>query len=229
MGTLAFQTLTITLMTSVSYVLGLRLFRQLNRTFLNPLFTATLFMVVLLSVLKIDYHMFAEGTRVFTFFLNTATVALAIPLYKQWQLLRKNLNQIVLSISLGHGVGIASAVILAKTIHLNDHLLTSLIPKSVTIPVALSLSQALGGVTSFTALFVLTSALFSITCGPKLLSLCGIKSNLAKGLALGASAQVLGATKAMKWGEEAGAMGSVGMTASAILLCLIFPLLVHIV
>ncbi|MFS0636102.1 LrgB family protein [Mesobacillus foraminis] len=104
-------------------------------------------------------------------------------------------------------------------------LTASLIPRSVTLPIALVISTNLGGISSTTIFFVITSALVSLIVGPKLLYLLGINSKSAKGLAMGTSAQMLGASRSFAWGEEEGAMGNIAMTTSAIFLSLLVPIL----
>jgi putative effector of murein hydrolase len=223
------NTFTMTIVTLLSYIIGLKLFRKLQKTWLNPLFTATVFLIVLLPLLKIDYRVYTQGTQIFTLLLGTSTVALAIPLYKQWRLLKKNLNKIGLSILFGSFSGVFSIVVLAKLAHFDNEMLATLLSKSVSLPVALSVSAELGGVASLTVLCVLFSALFSLICGPQILTWLGIKSTVAKGLALGSAAQSLGASQALQWGEEAGAMGSVGMSTAAVLMCIMMPFLSAII
>jgi putative effector of murein hydrolase len=120
---------------------------------------------------------------------------------------------------------IGNAIVRFFHLPFSGSIVASLIPKSVTIPVALSVSEALGGIPSLTILFVLTSALFSLIIGPGCLERLRIKSKISKGLAMGACAQALGVGKSFQWGEEAGAIGSIGMTMSAVLVSFFIPIL----
>ncbi|SDI04800.1 LrgB family protein [Alteribacillus bidgolensis] len=215
-----------TLLTVTSYAVGLKVFRRYHKPWLNPLYTATIFLVlVLVFVPSVNYESYLQITDVFSFLLGIATISLAVPLYKQILVLKKHAKKICLGVMLGSAGGILSGLVLAKWLLFQDKILLSLISKSVTIPVALSVTDMLGGIPSLTVLFALSSALFSLMLGPKILQMAGIKSKVAKGMALGASAQALGVNRALQWGEEEGSMGSVAMCTSAVFLSILVPFL----
>jgi predicted murein hydrolase (TIGR00659 family) len=216
-----------TIITVLSYVIGVKVFRKLNKAWLNPLYTVTVFIICLLSLFHIDFEVYTAGTGIFSLLLGTATVSLAVPLYKQLKLIKKHFFIIIWAVMLGTLTGIVSVVLLAKAVHLNREMVLSLIPKSVTAPIALSVSESLGGTPSLTVLFVVTSAIFSLITGPLLLKLGCIRSKVAKGLALGTSAQAIGANRAFEWGELEGAMGSIAMITSALFMSLITPLIIN--
>ncbi|MFB4162360.1 LrgB family protein [Alteribacillus sp. JSM 102045] len=215
-----------TVLTVSSYAAGLKVFQRFHKPWLNPLYTVTLFLVLVLSfVPSVDYESYLQITDIFSFFLGLATISLAVPLYKQLLVLKKHAKKICLGVMLGSAGGILSGLVLAKWLLFQDEILFSLVSKSVTIPVALSVTDVLGGVPSLTVLFALSSAMFSLTFGPKILQIAGIKSKVAKGMALGASAQALGVNRALQWGEEEGSMGSVAMCTSAVFLSILVPVL----
>jgi predicted murein hydrolase (TIGR00659 family) len=213
-----------TILTVMSYVVGVRVFRRFNKAWLNPLYTVTVSVICFLTLFHMDFETYTSGTGIFSLLLGTATVSLAVPLYKQIKLIRKHFLIIVCAVLLGTLTGVASVVLLAKVVHLNQEMMLSLIPKSVTAPIALSISDSLGGVPSLTVLFVVVSAVFSLITGPSLLKLGRFRSKIALGLALGTSAQAIGANRAFEWGELEGAMGSIAMITSALFMSLITPL-----
>lgn len=225
---LILQTLFCTSLTLIGYGLGFILFKRFPKPWLNPLYTVTLSIIGVLFLLGIDSQAYVSGSSLFSFLLGTATVSLAIPLYKQVQMLKKHLPLILLGVVAGTVAGIVSVFMISSVFHINKSLLFSLIPKSVTIPIALSISNTLGGVPSLTVLFVVTSGVFSMVAGPLLLKKIGIKSQIAKGLALGTSAQALGAGRALEWGEIEGAMGSAAMSMSALVMSILSPFLVYL-
>ncbi|MFC0274043.1 LrgB family protein [Metabacillus herbersteinensis] len=228
MVTLIDNLLLCTIITSISYVIGIRVFRRFNKSWLNPLYTVTVSIICLLSFFHVDFSYYTSGTGIFSLLLGTATVSLAVPLYKQIKLIKKYLLIIGCAVMVGTLTGVISIVLLAKVVHLNQEMMLSLIPKSVTVPIALSISQSLGGIPSLTVLFVVISAVFSLVTGPLLLKICRIRSKIAKGLALGTSAQAIGANRAFEWGELEGAMGSIAMITSALFMTLITPLLIYL-
>ncbi|MBA4494932.1 LrgB family protein [Paenactinomyces guangxiensis] len=225
METLISNTILCTTVTVVSYVTGLKIFQKFNKYWLNPLYTVTVMVICLLSFFHVDYDQYTSGSSIFSLLLGTATVSLAVPLYKQIIMLKKHLWTIIYSVAGGTLAGVVSVVLLAKGAHLNQEVVLSLIPKSVTVSIALSISESLGGIPSLTVLFVLTSSVFSLITGPLLLKFGHIRSRIAKGLALGTSAQAIGASRAFEWGELEGAMGSIAIGTSALFMSLITPLL----
>lgn len=210
------------------YLLSLKLFRHYKKTWLNPLFTASLLLVLLLLVFHVKEETYQQANSIFSQLLQLAVVAFAIPLYKQWALLKKNYKKIIAGVISGTAMGVVAVAVLSHAFHLQDQLLASLIPRSVTLPIALTISNDLGGISSTTILFVIISALISLWIGPRLFKSLGIKSKSAKGLAMGTSAQMVGANRSLHWGEEEGAMGSVAMTTSALMLSLVVPFLAFI-
>ncbi|MGM0900938.1 MAG: LrgB family protein [Bacillota bacterium] len=221
--TLIFSTLVCILLTLCCYLLSLKLFLKYKKAWLNPLFIGSLLLVFLLLVFHVNVETYQQASSLFSQLLQLAVVSLAVPLYKQWAFLKKNYIKIIAGVVSGTSMGVIAVVIMSQIFHLQDHLLASLIPRSVTLPIALTISDDLGGIGSTTILFVIISALLSVWIGPRLFKRFGIKSKSAKGLAMGTSAQMIGANTSLVWGEEEGAMGSVAMTTSALLLTLVVP------
>lgn len=228
MDSLLYKTLLCSSLTLLGYVVALALYRKYRKPWLNPLYTVTLFLLGMLSLFHINSENYVAGSSPFTYLLGTATVSLAIPLYKQVHALKKYLFPIFTGVVTGTLAGIISVFLISRFFHLDKVLLSSLLPKSVTIPIALSISNSLGGVPSLTILFVVSSGIFSLAAGPYLLQLLGVQSKIAKGLALGTSAQALGAGRALEWGEFEGAMGSVAMSLSALLMSVLSPFFIYL-
>lgn len=218
-----------TFITGASYLLSLQLFYRLKKLWLNPLYTATILLALLLAFLKVDYSTYSNGTSIFSILQGTAVVSMAIPLYLQWPVIKKHSLKISFSIAIGSFSGMAFIWLTTKALLIKTDIIASLMPKSATLPVALSVSESLGGKPTLTVLFVLLSALFSLILGPSFFNWVNIKSDFAKSLSLGACAQALGVNKAFQWGEEAGAIGSVGMTTSAVLISFLIPLFAFII
>jgi predicted murein hydrolase (TIGR00659 family) len=206
-----------------SYYLSLRLYRKYKKGWLNPLYTASCLLISLLLTFHVPEETYLQASTVFNFSLQVAVVSLAVPLYKQWSFLKKNYKKILIGVTAGTATGLLAVIGMSQVFHLKEQLLASLIPRSVTLPIALTISDDLGGISSTTIIFVIVSALISVFIGPKLLKRLGIKSKSAKGLAMGTSAQMIGANRSLVWGEEEGAMGSVAMMTSALFLSLIVP------
>lgn len=217
------------LSTLIIYSISLFLYRKVKKQWLNPLYTATALLLLLAHIFNLHESTLLKGSQIINFFLQVAVVSLAIPLYKQGKLLKRQFKKISTGVLSGTLLGVGSVIFLAHLFNLSSLLIASLIPKSVTLPVALTVSNNLGGVSSVTILFVVISGLTSLLLGPLLLTTTGIHSKAAKGLAMGTSAQMLGANRSLSWGEEEGAMGSVAMTTTALLFAIASPFLPHII
>jgi putative effector of murein hydrolase len=216
------------MITFVTYIAGVKVFLKVKSAWLNPLYTSTISIICFMIFFHIDIKSYTAGDGIFSVLLGTATVSLAIPLYKHLSLLKKYLSIIFGAVMPGTFMGVVSVIFLTKIWHMKHEVMFSLIPKSVTAPIALSISQSTGGIPSLTILFVVLSAIFSLAIGPILLKVVRIRSRIAKGLALGASAQAIGAGRAFEWGELEGAMGSIAMISSAVFLSLLTPLVIHL-
>jgi predicted murein hydrolase (TIGR00659 family) len=211
--------------TLACYFLGLKFYRRYQKAWLNPLYISSLLLIFLLIVSPIQEGAYQQGSSVFSTLLQMAVVSLAVPLYKQWPFLKKNYKKICIGVMSGTVLGVIAVLEMSRMFHLQEQLLASLIPRSATLPIALTISSDLGGITSTTVLFVIMSALISLIIGPFLLKELGIKNKSAKGLAMGTSAQMLGANRSLLWGEEEGAMGSVAMILTALFLTILVPIL----
>ncbi|WP_419888323.1 LrgB family protein [Neobacillus niacini] len=214
--------------TLACYFFSFKLYRKYKKAWLNPLYTASALLIFFLLIFHIHEDTYQQVSVVFNQLLQLAVVSLAVPLYKQWSFLKKNYKKIFAGVISGTVLGVIAVLGMAQLFQLKQQLLASLIPRSVTLPIALTISNDLGGITSTTIFFVIFSALISLMIGPKLLNQLGIKSKSAKGLAMGTSAQMLGANRSLVWGEEEGAMGSIAMTTSALFLSVLMPILPYI-
>jgi predicted murein hydrolase (TIGR00659 family) len=216
---------TCVIFTIISYFVGFQLYKKYKRDWLNPLYTASILLIFLLFLCNIHEDTFQQGSLIFNQLLKLAVVSLAVPLYKQWSFIKKNYKKICTGVIGGSILGMLSVVTMAQLFQLNQQIIASLIPKSVTLPIALTISSDLGGITSTTVFFVISSGLVSLSIGPNLFKRIGIKTKGARGLAMGTSGQMLGANRSLLWGEEEGAMGSVAMIASALFLSILMPIL----
>ncbi|WP_338448559.1 LrgB family protein [Niallia oryzisoli] len=213
------------LITLGSYCICTVFYRKYKKGWLNPLFSSSCLLVLMLLLFHIPEETYSQASSIFRFLLQLVVVSLAVPLYKQWAFIKRNYKKILIGVMAGTSMGLWTVVLLAHFFHLKDQLLASLIPRSVTLPIALTISTNLGGLYSTTILFVIISALISVFIGPTLLQQLGIKSKAAKGLAMGTTAQMIGANTSSIWGEEGWIMGNVAMTTSALLLTFAVPII----
>ena len=211
------------LLTVGAYAIGCVLFQKLGKIWFSPALVSPLVIIAVLSLTRIDYDTYLTANRSITFFLGPAQMALMIPLYTYRHLLKQYFRSIIGGVTLGSGAGIACAIGMAHPLGLAHPTIASLVPKSVTTPIAISVSQLLGGLPELTALFAVLTGITGILIGPPLLRLAGVRNNLYKGLALGTAASLVGVTRAAQWGEKEAVMGSLGMTVTAALVAVFSP------
>ncbi|MFC7393590.1 LrgB family protein [Scopulibacillus cellulosilyticus] len=216
------------LLTIVIYFFMSRLYRRFNTPFLIPALSSTLCLVLLLILFGVPYKTYMLGGQFINLLLGPAVVSLAYPLYKQRAVLLQSLIPILSGVIVGSIVGIVSGLLFAKSIGVEKSLVMSLVPKSVTTPVAMGIAEELGGRPSLTVIFVMIAGFTGAVIGPYILKWLRISSILGKGIALGSASHAIGTSKAFEYGEKAATVSSVAMTLCAILDSIFGPLIVWI-
>lgn len=192
---------------------------------LNPVLIAVIVLVAILTVTETSYATYFEGAQFVHFLLGPATVALALPLYRQIERVRKSALAITVSLLAGSLTAIISAVGIAWAFGASDEILVSLAPKSVTAPVAMGISEQLGGLPSLTAVLVILTGILGAALGPLLLNLLKVKDMAARGLAIGTASHGIGTARALQVSEVAGAFSGLAMGLNALATAILLPLL----
>ncbi len=210
-----------------AFFVGEKLRQKWNTPLLNPLLIATVIIITILAVGKIDYEVYNRGAQYITFLLTPTTICLAVPLYRQLEVLKKNIAAIVISIFCGCVAHVLIVVAIAALFQMDNILTISILPKSVTTPIALGISNEIGGIQAVTVAGVCVAGILGSVIGPTVLKLCRIKEPVAQGLGLGAPSHAIGTSKAMELGETQGAMSSLAIVVTGILTVIIVPLVVE--
>lgn len=218
---LLFLTLTLAAFQAGSWIYD----RSGQKPFLNPVLTAVIAVVILLTLSGTSYETYFEGAQFVHFLLGPATVALAIPLYRQFERVRRSALALVTSLLCGSLTAIGTAVGLGWLLGASRETLLSLAPKSVTAPVAMGITEQLGGLPSLTAVLVILTGILGAVLGPPLLSLIGVKDWRARGLALGTASHGIGTARALQAGELAGAFSGLAMGLNALATAILLPIL----
>jgi len=213
-------------LTLVAFQIGLAIHRRLGgHPLANPVLIAVALIVTLLLATGTDYGTYFEGAQFVHFLLGPATVALAIPLYRQFAAVRRSAVAILVSILAGSLTAAASAVAIAWTMGASRDSLVALAPKSVTAPVAMAITRELGGLPSLTAALVILTGITGAMLGPILLNRLGITDWQARGLAIGTASHGIGTARALQVNEVAGAFSGLAMGLNAIATAILLPLL----
>lgn len=213
-------------LTLLAYLLGDWLFQKSGKKSLfNPVLLAVLMLVALLTLTRTTYDTYFEGAQFVHFMLGPATVALAVPLYRQWHRLRRSWLAIAVSLAAGSLTAVVSAVGIGWLLGASRDALISLAPKSATAPVAMGISEKLGGLPSLTAVLVIMTGVLGAVLGTWVLSLIKVRDARAQGFALGLTSHGIGTARAFQLGELAGAFSALAMGLNALATALLLPLL----
>jgi len=191
----------------------------------NPVLLAVIAIVAILVATGTPYASYFEGAQFVHFLLGPATVALAVPLYRQFAEVRRSAIAVVVSLLAGSLTAALSAVLLVKVLGGSRDTMISMAPKSVTAPVAMGISEQLGGLPSLTAVLVILTGILGAMLGPPLLDRLGIRDWRARGLAIGTASHGIGTARALQVNEVAGAFSGLAMGLNALATAVLLPLL----
>jgi predicted murein hydrolase (TIGR00659 family) len=213
-------------MTMVAYQVALAVYRRAGLNPLcNPVLLAVLAIVAVLGFTGTPYASYFEGAQFVHFLLGPATVALAIPLYRQLAQLRRSALAILASLLTGSLTAAVSAVTVAWLLGASRDTLISIAPKSVTAPVAMGITERLGGLPSLTAVLVIVTGILGAMLGPPLLTALGVKDWAARGFAIGTASHGIGTARALQVNEVAGAFAGLAMGLNALATAILLPIL----
>jgi len=200
-----------------AYYIGTLCRRRFKCAFVNPLLIAVVLVIVFLLAAGIDYDAYAQSAKSISFLLTPATVCLAIPLYEQLDVLKKNLKAILLSILAGVLASLLSVLALAWLFDLSHAQYVTLLPKSITTAIGMDLSSELGGIASITAPVIILTGIAGSVLAEGVCRLFKITHPVAVGLAIGTSSHAIGTTKALSLGQIQGAMSSLAIAVAGLI------------
>ena len=200
-----------------SYGIGASLKKKFNLAIFNPLLVSILLTIGFLLIFDIDYEVYNNGGKYISFFLTPATICLAVPLYEQFELLKKNFLAIFLGILSGVIASMSTILLLAYLFKLNHNEYVTLLPKSITTAIGMGISQELNGYVPITVTIIVVTGIIGNIFAEIICKIFKITNPIAKGIAIGTSSHALGTAKAMELGEVEGAMSSLSIVVSGIL------------
>ncbi len=216
-------------LTLAAFQAGMWFYRRANlNPLLNPVLIAVLLLVAVLWVTGTPYKTYFDGAQFVHFLLGPATVALAIPLYRQFAKVRRSALAVVSSIIAGSMTAAATAVATGWLFGASHQTLVSMAPKSVTAAVAMGISEQLGGLPSLTAVLVIVTGILGAMLGPPVLNLLRIESWEARGLAMGTASHGIGTARALQVNEVAGAFAGLAMGLNALATAILLPILARL-
>ncbi|MCE4047382.1 MULTISPECIES: LrgB family protein [Bacillaceae] len=204
-----------TVLTYIFYRVTKWSYKKWKNPLLHPLLLSPLLLILFISCLHIPAGSYLESSRLLTHLLGPATIAFAVPIYKHKHLLKKYFGVMLISVTTGTVVAITSSFFLSQLINLRADFIISILPRSITTPIAIEVSQEIGGLPTLTTVFVIITGIIGGIIGPYAIKLLSLKSPIAKGLALGMGAHGVGTTKAMEFGEQEATFSTLAMILAA--------------
>ncbi len=211
-------------LTLLAYGVGLWLNKKAKTPLVNPMLISVLLIIGILLAFHIPYDNYKVGGSFIEMLLVPATAVLALKIYVQLPILKKNLLPVLIGAAVGAATSIVCVLVLCKLFGLDETLTASLLPKSVTAAIALPLSEQLGGISSMTTLSLVIAGVSGAVFAPYWIRWLRITNPVAAGLAIGTSSHALGTSKALELGEVEGALSScaIGIAGLFTVLILMF-------
>ena len=208
-----------------TFLIGKWISTKLRNPLFHPLLIAVFLVIVVLMLTGVDYESFREGSRFIHFLLGPTVVALGYVLYEQVKYIKGNALPILVSVMAGSITSVVCVVLMSKLFGIDPQIIYSMAPKSVTTPIALSLADKYHGIQALTAVSVMVTGIFGSIVGPVLFKYTGIKSKIARGLALGSASHAVGTAKALELGAIEGAFGGLAIGLMGFMTAILLPVL----
>lgn len=199
-----------------TYFLGIWIQKKCKMGILNPLLISIIFTIAFLVVGHVDYDSYYEGAKYISYLLTPATICLAIPLYEQFEILKKNWRAVLIGIVSGVFTSLISVLVISFLFHFSHAEYVTFLPKSITTAIGMGVSEELGGYVSITVAAIIITGILGNICSDFILKCFHIKEPVAKGIAIGVSSHAVGTARAMEMGKIEGALSSLSIVVAGI-------------
>ena len=201
----------------IGYGLGVLIKNKTGLGIFNPLLISIIFVMVILSVFRIDYKDYNVSARYLSYLLTPATVSLAIPLYIHIERLKRNWAGILVGLLSGSLTSMGSVLVMSALFHLSHRQYVTLLPKSITTAIGMGISGELGRMVTISVAVIIVTGILGNVLAVSVRKLFSITDPVAKGLAIGAAAHAIGNSKAMEIGDIEGAMASLAIVVNGLI------------
>ncbi len=213
------------LLTLASYLLGVFIHRKSGISVLHPFITSLVVIIGTLLIFKIPYEEYRAGNRILDFLLGPSVVALALRLYDNLEIVKKNLAAILSAVVVGSTIGIVGVWAIGRLLGAPSDIILSMEAKSVTVPIAMDVTAISGGSTALIAISVVFTGVLGAVLGPGLINLLKITDPVARGAAMGCSAHGIGTGRAIELGAVEGAVSGLCIVLMGVATSILVPLL----
>lgn len=216
------------LLSLVMYIIGLKIAGKLKSPLANPLLIAMILVIAFLKIFNISYEDFNIGGKFISFLIAPATVAMIINLYKNIDLLKKNLLPVIIGVVAGVFTSVLSVYLMSKLFGLDDILRISIVPKSLTTAIGSALSEEYGGIVPITIVCMVITGIGGAVIAPTVMKVAKIKDPIAQGVGIGTTSHAVGTSKAIQMGEIQGAMSGLSIALAGFASVIIIPIIIKL-
>jgi predicted murein hydrolase (TIGR00659 family) len=213
------------IISTLFFITGTYIYNKSKITFLNPLLISISSIICFLYFFKIPYSSYEKGGNFISLFLAPSTILLAVPLYNRFYLLKKHFKAIIIGTIVGSFVSVSYIFIICKLLKIKKDVFLSLLPKSVTTPIAIEITKNLNGVVPITVVAVIITGIIGAIVSESILKFFKIKDKVAVGIAIGTASHAVGTSKAVEIGETEGAMSGLAIGIVGVITVVISPII----
>lgn len=216
-------------LTLIAFLLGQKLQKKLHSPILNPILVAVVIILLFMAVTGLEVGSYKAGMGTLSWLLTPATICLAVPMYEQFQILKKNLPMILAGVAAGAVSCLVMVALFGILLGFDSILTISLLPKSITTAIGVALSEMMGGMTGVTTAAIVFTGIFASIMGPAFCRLFRLTDPIAQGVAFGTAGHVIGTSKANELDALTGAVSSLSLVVAGLLTAVVLPLFVNLV
>lgn len=217
------------LLSLVMYMIGLKIAQKIKSPLANPLLIAMILVIIFLRVFNISYDQYNNGAKYISFLIAPATVAMIINLYKNIDLLKKNIVPVLVGVTAGVLTSILSVYLMAKLFGLDNQLRASIMPKSLTTAIGSAISEEYGGIVPITIVCMVISGIGGAVVAPTVMKIIKVKDPVAQGVGIGTTSHAVGTSKALQMGEIQGAMSGLSIALAGFISVILIPIIVKLI
>lgn len=214
-------------LTLAAFALGTWINKKTGQAICNPLLLGSIFVIVFLSLVQIPVAEYKKSVQIISYLLLPATVSLAVPLYEQWQTMKKNALAVVCGIAAGSLTSMLSVLAVGALLKLDPVLTASMMTKSVTTAIGVEVAAELGGIGSLAGALIVLTGIIGNLSATALCRIAGLSDPIARGVAIGTGSHAVGTAKALQMGPVEGAVSSLSIAVAGVLTAIICPILAN--
>lgn len=216
-------------LTLIAFLAGQRLQQKFKSPLLNPILVAVVIVLVFMALTGLTVNDYKSGMNTLSWLLTPATICLAVPMYEQFQILRKNLPMILAGVAAGAVSCLIVVALFGILVGFEPVLTISLLPKSITTAIGVALSEMMGGMTGVTTAAIVFTGIFASIMGPAFCRLFRLTDPVAQGVAFGTAGHVIGTSKANELSPLTGAVSSLSLVVAGLLTAVLLPVLLNLI